>query len=256
MSNGRRRELTPRELQRLRRKEQIKRRRLVAAVSVLAVIIVIIVVAFTTCGGDETGTTTTTGGDGSTSTTELGASTFTAELTGEEAVPAVDTTASGTFTLTYDPDAKEMSFEVTLEELDTPTVANIYQGSAGESGTVVYVLTPEASTDTGPFSGRFAFGTINPSKFTGPLEGKTIEDLVALIRDGNAYVSVGTKKNPIDAIRAQIVEDTSSSSSTETSDGSGSTDSTDDTSSTDDTGSTSTTSKSSSSKTTTTTGGN
>ncbi len=67
-----------------------------------------------------------------------------------------------------------------------------------------------------------AQGTIDEANFTGSLEGGTIGDLVALIKDGKAYVSVGTTANPVDAIRGQISETTTST----TGDDTGSTDST------------------------------
>ena len=226
MRNDNRRELTPRELDRKRRKEQIQRRRLVLALCVLGLIIVIIVIAATTCssGGGTTTTTSTTEGNDTTTTT-LGAATYTAELTGANAVPAVDTTATGTFTMSYDPVNEELTYTLKVNGLTAPTAAAIYVGAEGDSGTVVYTLLADAPT-AGNLPVPLAQGLIDQASLTGSLEGKTLGDLMKLIEDGNAYVSVGTAKHPIDAIRGQIALSADDTSTSDTSDGTSSSDTT------------------------------
>jgi hypothetical protein len=49
-----------------------------------------------------------------------------------------------------------------------------------------------------------AKGVITASKLVGPLQGKTIEDLVDDIRAGKAYVNVHTKGHPDGEIRGTI----------------------------------------------------
>jgi hypothetical protein len=216
MRNDPRREMTPRELQRQRHKQQIQRRRLVAILCLVALII-IIVVAATTCGGsgNETTTTTTTTGD-NTSTT-LGAATYTGDLTGADAVPPVETDATGTFLMSYDPETGELSYNLKVTALSNPSVASIYQGAPGDSGTAVYTLFG-GPAESGPYTGVLAQGTIDEASLTGPLQGGTIGDLVAMIKDGNGYVSVGTTEDPVDAIRGAIAvssEDTGTTVSTD-----------------------------------------
>ena len=202
MRNDNRRELTPRESQRRRRKEQIQRRRLVAALCLLGLIVVIIVLVITCSGSTGGGTTTTTGEP--TSTT-LGAATYKADLTGADAVPAVQTDATGTFSMSYDPETAGLTYTLEVEALTSPSVATIYQGAAGESGSAVYTLFA-GPAEQGDYSGVLAQGTIDETNLTGSLEGGTLGDLIALVKDGKAYVSVGTTANPIDAIRGQIAE--------------------------------------------------
>src|SRR5665647_2476825 len=125
MRNDHRRELTPRELHRQRRKEQIQRRRLVAMLCLLGLIILIIVLAALTCDSGG-GTASTTPKSSDTTSTTLGAATYKADLSGDSAVPAVDTTATGTFSMTYDPLSEELSFVLNINGLDSPSVANIY----------------------------------------------------------------------------------------------------------------------------------
>ena len=232
MSNDRRRELTSRELHRQRRKEQIQRRRVVAILCLVGLLCVIIVLV-ATCGskgGGVTMSSTTTPNNGSTTTTSLGAASFSAALTGADSVPAVKTTATGTFTLTYDPATQTLSYELHLKGVDSPRVADIYEGAAGDSGTPVYVVYPQSTKESGAYTGRIAKGDVDESALMGSLSGKTLADLIALIRDDNAYVSVGTKANPVDGIRGQIVEATGSDTTTSTSNATDDTGSTDDTS--------------------------
>jgi hypothetical protein len=228
MRDDRRRELTPRELHQQRRKEQIARRRLVAALVLLGLIILIIVLVATCGSKDGTTTTTTTGGESTTTT--LAATSFTADLTG------TDTEGTGTFNLTYDPDTEALAFDLTLDGVTAPRVANIYETGDDGKGTVVYVLYAD-DTVTGDFTDSLAAGPIEAASLTGSLEGGTIADLIQLIRDGKAYVGVGTKDTPVDAIKGDLVE--TATGSTDTSDDTGSSDSTDDTSSSDTTDTTS-----------------
>ncbi len=52
--------------------------------------------------------------------------------------------------------------------------------------------------------GVLAEGLILDEDLIGPLRGGTIADLITLIKSGNAYVSLGNKSHPVDAIRGQI----------------------------------------------------
>jgi hypothetical protein len=240
MRDDRRRELTPRDLQRQRRKEQIQRRRLVAVLCLLGLIIVIIVLV-ATCGPSDSPTSTSSTGGSSTSTT-LGTTEFKAELVSS------DTDATGTLTMNYDPSTEELTYELYLNGVDSPTTAALFEGAEGEEGVNIYSLYADTS-ETGPITARIAEGSISVAKFTGTLEGKTLADLVQLLTDGSVYVSVGTADTPTDALRAQIAQSPSDTtlSSDDTSDTSDTSDTLEETTTTKK--STSTTKK----KTTTTT---
>ena len=228
MSNDNRRDLTPRELHHQRRKEQIQRRRLIAGLILLGLIIIIIVLVATCSGGGDKTTTTTKSSD--TTSTTLGAATYTADLNGNSSVPAVKSTATGSLTLTYDPQSEELSYTLKVTGLTSPTSAAIYQGAEGDQGTPVYTLLADPAK-AGAFSGTLARGIIDEANLTGPLADKTLADLIGLIVQGNAYVSVGTAAHPVDGIRGQIslsAEDTTTGAS----DGSDTTDTTGDTSDT------------------------
>jgi hypothetical protein len=194
-----------RERARKRRAEQIRRRRIVLAVCVLGLIVLVVVLAVVLSGGSG-GTTATTKPttSGETTSTSLGAATFTADLTGANSVPPVQTGSTGKLTLTYDPTALTLKFVLNIDGLSKPSNAAIYEGPAGASGTAVYVLFAGPAKAGTSFQGELASGTVEAGKLTGSLAGGTIGDLVSLIQAGNAYVSVGNASHPVDAIRGPI----------------------------------------------------
>ena len=187
---------------RRRRAQQIYRRRLVVGVFLLALIILIIVLVIACPGGsDQTGTTSTESSE--TTSTSLIAATYTAVLTGDDSVPPVRTESTGTLTLTYDPEVPSLTFVLEVDGLTDPSVSAIYEGAPGTSGTAVLTLFP-GPTEIGVKRGVLAEGTIEDADLTGTLAGQTVGDLIALIKEGNAYASVGNKSHPVDAIRGQI----------------------------------------------------
>jgi hypothetical protein len=194
---------TARERARQRRAEQIQRRRMALGISVLALLVLILILVLSCPGGEEASSTTTSEPESTTNQTLVSA-TYTAELTGDQSVPRVKTIASATLTLTYDAETKKLSFSLdVINGITNPSVATIYEGTAGTSGTPVYMLFAGPQED-GLFAGNLAEGEIFDEDLVGPLRGGTIADLIALIEAGNAYVSIGNASHPIDAIRGQI----------------------------------------------------
>ena len=202
-----RRPLSPRERAREKRRKQIQRRRLVAGAALVVLIILIIVLAATCGGSEETTTTTSTGENGvptsSTTSTTLGAATFVAELSGDQAVPPVETGATGTLLLSYDPEEDAITFSLGVDSLTDPSVAAIFEGGEGEEGAAVVTLFA-GPAKKGSFTGTLAEGTLTADDLTGSLEGATLGDLIALINEGKAYVSIGTTEHPVEAIRGII----------------------------------------------------
>ncbi len=179
------REPDDRQRARRMRAEQVQRRRMAFFVCLLALIVLIVVLALTCGGGDET-TTTTTGTSEGTATT-LVSNTYTAELTGNESVPPVKTTATATLSLDYDAETEVMSYVLTVTRaLTNPSVATINAGEPGsDEGAAVYTLFA-GPTEEGSFTGKLAEGTIIEQDLTGPLRGKTIGDFIALLEEGGA----------------------------------------------------------------------
>jgi len=195
-------EPTDRERARQRRVDQVHRRRMALGVGLLALLVLVLVLVLACPGEEESATTTTVPEDG-TDVTLISAS-YTAELTGDQSLPPVRTAATGLLTLTYDAETEEFSYvlEVT-HSITNPSVATIYEGTAGTSGTAVYTLFAGPMKE-GTFVGTLAEGLIFGEDLIGPLRGGTVADLIALIKEGNAYVSIGNQSHPVDAIRGQI----------------------------------------------------
>ncbi len=198
------RDPTDRERARRRRAELVHRRRMALGIGVLALLVLVLVLVLACPGGGEKKTTTTTTEAGGGPDVTLVSATYTAELTGDQSVPPVRTAATGALTLTYDAETQELSFilEVT-HSITNPSVATIYEGTAGSSGAAVYTLFAGPMRE-GTFVGVLAEGLILDEDLIGPLRGGTIADLITLIKSGNAYVSLGNKSHPVDAIRGQI----------------------------------------------------
>lgn len=152
----------------------------------------------------STSATTTTSSTSTTSTTLLtGPLSFTAELSGSEVVPAVDTLATGSATFTIDPSGTKASFVLKLSNISDVIASRVHEGKPGTNGPGVLILYP-GPTQTGTFTGTLAQGNFNASVLIGSLTGKTIADFAALLASGEAYVNVGTTKNPEGEIRGQI----------------------------------------------------
>ena len=129
--------------------------------------------------------------------------TFHARLSGKEAVPAVKTKAKGEATFKLSKDGKDLTYTLTVKDIDNVTLAHIHAGKKGENGGPVATLFGGPKKE-GKTNGMLAKGTITDKDLGGVLAGKTIGDLVTMIKDGGAYVNVHTDKNPGGEIRGQI----------------------------------------------------
>lgn len=109
------------------------------------------------------------------------------------------------FRLNYSALDGTVSFSLEIDSpLANPSVAAICQGSPGESGRTLVTLFG-GPTIAGNFTGILAQGQITASDLVGPLRGQELTDLILLVKDGDAYATVGTGSIPIDAIRGQIL---------------------------------------------------
>lgn len=134
---------------------------------------------------------------------------FHATLTGAEEVPAVVTTATGEAEFELNEDETALRFRIEVEDITNAFMGHIHMGARGVNGPIVVWLFPRAASQVGPrFSGELEFsGTINGEDLVGPLKGKSIKDLAALLRSGGAYANVHTNVNPGGEVRGQISSD-------------------------------------------------
>jgi hypothetical protein len=126
---------------------------------------------------------------------------FRAELSGTNEVPSVKTPAEGDFKLIVS--GNELSFELNVEGITSPSAAHIHKGEKGENGPPLAGLYG-GPTRVGAFKGILAQGLITEQSLIGELQGKKIADLISLIRSGHAYVNVNTETYPAGEIRGQI----------------------------------------------------
>jgi hypothetical protein len=122
--------------------------------------------------------------------------TFTAKLSGASEVPAVNTTATGSATVTISADESSITYNVSYSGLSGPVVAgHIHLGAAGANGGVMlpFVVGPS------PFSGTLTAADL---KATGDVT--TFAQAVAAIKAGNTYVNLHTAANQGGEIRGQL----------------------------------------------------
>lgn len=128
---------------------------------------------------------------------------FHAKLSGHDSVPAVKTKAKGKAEFKLSKDGKELSFKLTVKDIDNVTAAHIHMGKKGENGAPVAGLFAGPKKE-GNFSGTLAEGTIMEKDLIGDLQGKSLDALIKLIKSGGAYVNVHTDAYPDGEIRGQI----------------------------------------------------
>jgi hypothetical protein len=129
---------------------------------------------------------------------------FKAALLGNEEVPPVETKAKGEAKFEFHEGRDELAYSVVLKNIADVTAAHIHKGKKGGNGPPVVDLfrEPRKKDVTGTL---FSEGTIAAYQLMGPLEGKPFQSLIQMIRAGDAYVNVHTKKHPEGEIRGQIM---------------------------------------------------
>jgi hypothetical protein len=157
---------------------------------------------------EETATTEDTSTTESTSTTAPanpaeGGGVYTAEMSGGEVVPAVSTEATGKATFTVDDTGTKVRFTLEVTDMTDVNASRVHVGAAGSNGSGIVVLLAGRYGE-GSFTGQVASGVFDASLLIGPLKDKTIADFVALIQEGQVYVTVGTVENPNGEIRGQV----------------------------------------------------
>jgi hypothetical protein len=132
---------------------------------------------------------------------------FVATLSGGEEVPAADTNARGQTKFQLSSDGTELDFQLIVANIENVTQAHIHMGARGVNGPVVVWLYPDgppAQLIPGRTDGILSEGTITAANLVGPLAGGSLQDLLDLMADGNAYVNVHTSQFPAGEVRGQI----------------------------------------------------
>jgi hypothetical protein len=122
----------------------------------------------------------------------LNALNFVAHPIGANEVPARDTRAQGQATFNLSADGTTMTYRVTVAGITNVVASHIHIGPLGANGPVAVFLFGNAPPGGGPVNGVLAEGTFTAANFIGPLLGLTMNDLIAELQAGNAYVNVHT----------------------------------------------------------------
>lgn len=130
----------------------------------------------------------------------LGQETFSADLSGGDEVPPVDTNATGV--ATFQSNVNTLTYQLGVADLANITAAHIHRGEDGENGKVVVNL--YNSTAGQQQNGLLSQGTISASDLKGPLKGHPLSDLIDIMSNDTAYVNVHTMDFPLGEIRGQV----------------------------------------------------
>ena len=132
---------------------------------------------------------------------------LTAQLTGSEEAPPVETKGKGSFQGTVPSNNKSISYRLTYSGLTSrATVAHIHVGPKGVAGGVTVFLCGGGGKPACPASGGTVSGSITAASVlaTGDLKKGDLPGLMQAIMNGNTYANVHTTKNKGGEIRGQI----------------------------------------------------
>ena len=113
-------------------------------------------------------------------------------LSGDEEVPPRATIASGKATFRLSGDGETMRYTLRVEDINNVVQAHIHVAAKGANGPVVQFLFGLVPANGGPAPERLAAGEFTAASFQGPLRGRPMSELVALMQSGGAYVNVHT----------------------------------------------------------------
>lgn len=117
------------------------------------------------------------------------------DLSGDNEVPAVDTSARGKAIIRINKSETEIYYKIIVNNLDTPTAAHFHMGTAGNTGGVVATLYMGGADGT--TNGLLAEGVITA-------EDADVTMIIESIRAGSIYVNVHTPENPSGELRGQL----------------------------------------------------
>jgi hypothetical protein len=130
---------------------------------------------------------------------------FTAELTGESALPTpVTTNATGSAEFVVIGDGNTMRYRIDADNIDKVTDVFLAASSGGRFADLVELRDSVSEGVTGPISGTLVEGNFTASDFTGRANIDQMSDLLKLIVDGNAWIRVQTTDVPLGEIVGKI----------------------------------------------------
>jgi hypothetical protein len=122
---------------------------------------------------------------------------YSVHATGDLEVPVRDTQAQGQAIFHLSKDGDALDYKLIASNIENAFMAHIHMAPPGSNGGIVVWLYPSTAVAPGPLgSGRhdgvLAEGTITAANLVGALAGHPLDDLLAALDSGNAYVNVHT----------------------------------------------------------------
>ena len=157
-------------------------------------------------------------------------SSFKAELSGA-LVPTVSTQATGEATFEFSgvsgagtrkysgPEHGKMgmgaggaqgvlAYKLSVWNIENVTAAHLHMNKRTTAAGPVIAPLFSGPKKAGEYSGMLSEGTITDKDLTGPLSGRSVQDLTALMNSGEVYVNVHTDKHPAGEIRGEVKTET------------------------------------------------
>jgi hypothetical protein len=114
---------------------------------------------------------------------------FQVQLSGAQQVPAVQSDATGTADLTYNPTTRELTWSVSYSGLSGPvTMAHFHNAAAGANGPVAIWVSKHGGTVSSPIKGHAQLTADQAKQFVA----------------GDWYINVHTAAHPGGEIRGQV----------------------------------------------------
>ena len=133
---------------------------------------------------------------------------FKARLSGNQEVPAVSTTGGGEFRAKLRGDRLDYSLSYAALEGTTTTQAHIHIGQKSVNGGVAAFLCGGSGKPPCPTTGGTVEGSITAADVIGPtgqgVAPGEFQEMLDMMRSGDAYANVHTNKHPGGEIRGQI----------------------------------------------------
>ncbi|WP_328803439.1 CHRD domain-containing protein [Paenibacillus silvestris] len=128
---------------------------------------------------------------------------YKAFLNGRNEVPPVQTAATGDAIFELNSSGTQLRFALIIRNISRATQGYIHVGLTGRGGPVAIFLFGPNKFGISVRRGVIR-GTLTNQDLVGPLQGKTLRDLITEFEDGNAYVNVHTARNPEGEVRGQV----------------------------------------------------
>jgi hypothetical protein len=139
---------------------------------------------------------------------------FIARLTGQNEVPPTNTKATGSLEMELSPDGTISHYILKVSNINNVISAELREGANGKNGPIVETLypfhprglpvNPKSLINGTILNGTLSEGKVYTDLLEGPFAGKHLADLIISINNGNAYVNIDTKQNPLGEIRGEI----------------------------------------------------